>query len=177
MHVPGAQASDMGGTRVRRIGIARAKARVGTKSLTCNRRRAAYLDGCNHRRPHQGRGMDRRISAQAFKQGPPEPPPTRKERSQLQGPPERTRSMRLCQVNTNSGHVWLNAVEAVFAGLTRETLENGVFQSPVDLHGPSTPLSPCTTTSQNHSSGLPTAWSPPPPSAGIKCWRLSVSAL
>ena len=35
----------MGGTRVRRIGIARAKARIGTKSLACNRRRAAHLDG------------------------------------------------------------------------------------------------------------------------------------
>ena len=29
----------------------------------------AYLDGDNHRRPHQGRGMNGRTPAQAFKQG------------------------------------------------------------------------------------------------------------
>ena len=44
-HVFGAQANDMGGTLVRSIGIARAKARIGLKNLAYNMRRAVQLDG------------------------------------------------------------------------------------------------------------------------------------
>ena len=44
-HVFGAQANDMGGTLVRSIGIARAKARIGLKNLAYNMRRAVHLDG------------------------------------------------------------------------------------------------------------------------------------
>jgi len=36
-----------------------------------------YLDGYNHRRPHQGRGMKGRTPAQAFREGPPKPQPTK----------------------------------------------------------------------------------------------------
>jgi len=36
-----------------------------------------YLDGYNHRRPHQGRGMNGRTPAQAFKEGLPKPQPTK----------------------------------------------------------------------------------------------------
>lgn len=42
-HMFGAQANDMGGTLVRRIGI-RAKARIGLKNLVYNMRRAVQLD-------------------------------------------------------------------------------------------------------------------------------------
>ena len=38
-HIFGAQANDMGGTLVRTIGLARAKARIGMKNLACNIRR------------------------------------------------------------------------------------------------------------------------------------------
>ena len=38
-HVFGAQANDMGGTLVRMIGLARAKAKIGMKNLACNMRR------------------------------------------------------------------------------------------------------------------------------------------
>ena len=38
-HIFGAQANDRGGTRVRTIGLARAKARIGTPNLACNMRR------------------------------------------------------------------------------------------------------------------------------------------
>ena len=41
----GAQTNDMGGTPVRSIGIARAKARIGLKNLAYNMRRAVQLDG------------------------------------------------------------------------------------------------------------------------------------
>jgi transposase, IS5 family len=44
-HVFGAQANDMGGTLLRCIGIARAKARIGLKNLAYNMRRAVHLDG------------------------------------------------------------------------------------------------------------------------------------
>ena len=44
-HVFGAQANDMGGTLVRSIGIARAKARIGLKNLAYNMRRAVHLNG------------------------------------------------------------------------------------------------------------------------------------
>ena len=44
-HVFGAQTNDMGGTLVRSIGIARAKARIGLKNLAYNMRRAVQLDG------------------------------------------------------------------------------------------------------------------------------------
>ncbi|MBK1670991.1 IS5/IS1182 family transposase [Rhodovibrio sodomensis] len=44
-HVFGAQTNDMGGTLVRSIGIARAKARIGLKNLAYNMRRAVHLDG------------------------------------------------------------------------------------------------------------------------------------
>jgi len=43
-HVFGAQTNDMGGTLVRSIGIARAKARIGLKNLAYNMRRAVQLD-------------------------------------------------------------------------------------------------------------------------------------
>jgi IS5 family transposase len=43
-HVFGAQTNDMGGTLVRSIGIARAKARIGLKNLAYNMRRAVHLD-------------------------------------------------------------------------------------------------------------------------------------
>jgi IS5 family transposase len=43
-HVFGAQTNDMGGTLVRTIGIARAKARIGLKNLAYNMRRAVQLD-------------------------------------------------------------------------------------------------------------------------------------
>ena len=43
-HVFGAQMNDMGGTLVRSIGIARAKARIGLKNLAYNMRRALHLD-------------------------------------------------------------------------------------------------------------------------------------
>jgi hypothetical protein len=44
-HVFGAQTDDKGGTLVRAIGIARAKARIGLKNLAYNMRRAVQLDG------------------------------------------------------------------------------------------------------------------------------------
>ena len=44
-HVFGAQTNDMGGTLVRSIGIARAKARIGLKNLAYNMRRAVHLNG------------------------------------------------------------------------------------------------------------------------------------
>lgn len=43
-HVFGAQTNDMGGTLVRSIGIARAKARIGLKNLAYNMRRVVQLD-------------------------------------------------------------------------------------------------------------------------------------
>lgn len=43
-HVFGAQVNDMGGTLVRSIGIARAKARIGLKNLAYNMRRAVQLE-------------------------------------------------------------------------------------------------------------------------------------
>ena len=44
-HVFGAQTNDMGGTFVRSIGVARARARIGLKTLACTMRRAVQLDG------------------------------------------------------------------------------------------------------------------------------------
>ncbi|MBB4267315.1 IS5 family transposase [Roseospira visakhapatnamensis] len=44
-HVFGAQTNDMGGTLVRSIGLARAKARIGLKNLVYNMKRAAQLTG------------------------------------------------------------------------------------------------------------------------------------
>jgi len=44
-HVFGAQTNDMGGTLVRAIGLARAKARIGLKNLAYNMRRAVQLEG------------------------------------------------------------------------------------------------------------------------------------
>jgi IS5 family transposase len=44
-HVFGAQTNDMGGTLVRSIGIARARARIGLKNLAYNMRRAVQLKG------------------------------------------------------------------------------------------------------------------------------------
>ncbi len=41
----GAQTNDMGGTLVRSIGIARAKARIGLKNLAYNMRRVVHLNG------------------------------------------------------------------------------------------------------------------------------------
>ena len=46
-HVFGAQANDMGGTLVRTIGLARAKARIGMKNLACNMRRLGQLRRIN----------------------------------------------------------------------------------------------------------------------------------
>ena len=46
-HVFGAQANDMGGTLVRTIGLARAKARIGMKNLACNIRRLGQLGHLN----------------------------------------------------------------------------------------------------------------------------------
>ena len=46
-HVFGAQANDMGGTLVRTIGLARAKARIGIKNLACNMRRLGQLRRIN----------------------------------------------------------------------------------------------------------------------------------
>ncbi len=46
-HVFGAQANDMGGTLVRTIGIARAKAKIGMKNLAFNMRRLAQLRRIN----------------------------------------------------------------------------------------------------------------------------------
>ena len=43
-HVFGAQSNDMGGTLVRSIGLARAKARIGLKNLTYNMRRLVHLE-------------------------------------------------------------------------------------------------------------------------------------
>jgi transposase, IS5 family len=43
-HVFGAQSNDMGGTLLRCIGIARARARIGLKNLAYNMRRAVQLD-------------------------------------------------------------------------------------------------------------------------------------
>ena len=46
-HIFGAQANDMGGTIVRTIGLARAKARIGMKNLACNTRRLGQLQRLN----------------------------------------------------------------------------------------------------------------------------------
>ena len=43
-HVFGAQSNDMGGTLVRSIGLARAKARIGLKNLTYNMRHQVQLE-------------------------------------------------------------------------------------------------------------------------------------
>jgi len=43
-HVFGAQADDRGGTRVRGIGLVRAKARIGRKNLASNMRRLVQLE-------------------------------------------------------------------------------------------------------------------------------------
>ena len=43
-HVFGAQSNDMGGTLVRSIGLARAKARIGLKNLAYNMRRLVQLE-------------------------------------------------------------------------------------------------------------------------------------
>ena len=42
-HIFGAQTNDMGGTRVRSIGLTRAEAKIGMKNLTYNMRRYCYL--------------------------------------------------------------------------------------------------------------------------------------
>gem|GEM_PF-1799106 len=44
-HIFGAQTNDMGGTLVRGIGPARAKARLGLKNLAYNTKRAGQLTG------------------------------------------------------------------------------------------------------------------------------------
>ncbi|MBB4268289.1 IS5 family transposase [Roseospira visakhapatnamensis] len=46
-HIFGAQTNDMGGTLVRSIGLVRAKARIGLKTLAYNMRRAVHLTGMN----------------------------------------------------------------------------------------------------------------------------------
>ena len=46
-HIFGAQANDMGGTIVRTIGLARAKARIGMKNLAYNIRRLGQLQRLN----------------------------------------------------------------------------------------------------------------------------------
>ena len=46
-HVFGAQANDMGGTLVRAIGLVRARARIGMKTLACNMRRLCQLGRIN----------------------------------------------------------------------------------------------------------------------------------
>lgn len=46
-HIFGARTNDMGGTLVRSIGLARAKARIGLKNLAYNMRRAVHLTGMN----------------------------------------------------------------------------------------------------------------------------------
>ena len=46
-HIFGAQANDMGGTIVRTIGLARAKAKIGFKNLACNMRRLGQLGRLN----------------------------------------------------------------------------------------------------------------------------------
>ena len=43
-HVFGAQSNDMGGTLLRSVGLARAKARIGLKNLAYNMRRLVQLD-------------------------------------------------------------------------------------------------------------------------------------
>jgi IS5 family transposase len=43
-HIFGAQSNDMGGTRVRSIGVIRAKARIGHKNLAYNMRRLVQLE-------------------------------------------------------------------------------------------------------------------------------------
>ena len=43
-HVFGAQSNDMGGALLRRIGIVRARARIGLRNLVCNMRRMVQLD-------------------------------------------------------------------------------------------------------------------------------------
>ena len=43
-HVFGAQSKDMGGTLLRSVGLARAKARIGLKNLAYNMRRLVQLD-------------------------------------------------------------------------------------------------------------------------------------
>jgi len=50
-HVFGALANDMGGTLVRSIGIARARARIGLKNLAYNMRRVVQLDAAATRAP------------------------------------------------------------------------------------------------------------------------------
>jgi hypothetical protein len=46
-HIFGAQANDMGGTLVRTIGLARAKAKIGMKNLAYNICRLAQLGRLN----------------------------------------------------------------------------------------------------------------------------------
>ena len=46
-HVFGAQANDMGGTLVRTIGLVRARARIGMKTLAYNMRRLGQLGRIN----------------------------------------------------------------------------------------------------------------------------------
>ena len=46
-HIFGAQANDMGGTIVRTIGLARAKAKIGMKNLAYNMRRLGQLQRLN----------------------------------------------------------------------------------------------------------------------------------
>ena len=46
-HVFGAQTNDMGGTLVRTVGIARAKAKIGMKNLAYNMRRRTQLHRIN----------------------------------------------------------------------------------------------------------------------------------
>ena len=46
-HVFGARTNDMGGTMVRTIGIARAKAGIGMKNIACNMRRLVVLRRIN----------------------------------------------------------------------------------------------------------------------------------
>ena len=48
-HIFGAQSNDMGGTLVRTIGLVRAKAKIGMKSLAYNMRRLGQLGRIN---PH-----------------------------------------------------------------------------------------------------------------------------
>ena len=46
----GAQSNDMGGTLVRSVGLARAKARIGLKNLAYNMRRLVQLRAASRRR-------------------------------------------------------------------------------------------------------------------------------
>ena len=49
-HIFGAQANDIGGTLVRTIGLVRARARTGMKTLACNMRRLGQLGSVEYHR-------------------------------------------------------------------------------------------------------------------------------